>query len=247
MRIAVVGGSGKLGSAVVATAQAQGHESVVLSRRTGVDVTVIDQVREALEGADVVIDASSTATMTAKASVRFFGQATRNLLTAERDHGIDHHVAISIIGAAQTNSGYYAGKAAQEKILRRESGGWSVLRAAQFHEFAVQISDRYGIGSTRFVPIMRSQPVAVHEVAEELVRIAEGGPCGFAQDLAGPQEERMADMVRRYFSVKRSSNRVLEFPLPGRWGRSMRDGTLLGGRNTKLGKQTYNEWLATQT
>ncbi|KAB1643563.1 SDR family oxidoreductase [Gulosibacter chungangensis] len=246
MKIAVIGGMGLLGSAVITAAAAAGHETAALSRRAGVDITVFEQVLPALEGVDAVIDASSIATAKAKQAVMFIARGTRNLLAAERELGIRHHVAISIIGAAKTNAGYYAGKAAQEKILRREPGGWTVLRATQFHEFGKQIAERYGVGNLRFIPTMRSQPVAVHEVAEELVRLAAAEPIGYAQDLGGPEEITVPDMVRQYFSVTYSSNRVLEFPLPGRFGRSMRDGSLLPGPGARLGTQTYREWLAMQ-
>lgn len=246
MRIAVVGGTGMLGRAVVEAAAKAGHETVVLARSTGVDVTNLAQVVESLEGVDAVVDAASIRTQSAKASTQFFTAATHALLEAERVHGVDHHVAISIIGAAEANAGYYAGKAAQEALLRSQPGGWTVLRAAQFHEFGMQIAERFGVGNTRLIPSMLSQPVAVREVGERLVELAEGEPQGFAPDLAGPHVERLSDMVRRYFSATRDTKRVVEFPLPGRLGRCMRNGTLLAGPDAQLGKQTYNEWLAAQ-
>ncbi|MDJ1369900.1 SDR family oxidoreductase [Gulosibacter molinativorax] len=246
MKFAIAGGTGTLGKATVLAAQERGHNTVVLARSRGIDITVPEQVTPALEGVDAVIDASSVATMDAKESVRFFGKATRTLLAAEQEHGIGHHVAVSIIGAARINAGYYAGKATQEKILRGLSGGWSILRAAQFHDFALQFEDRYAFANIRLVPRMRAQPVSVDEVAAALLEIVEGGPQGLAPDIAGPQEERMADMVRRYLSVKNSPNRALEIPLPGRLGRGLRDGSLVAGPHARLGTQTYNEWLATQ-
>ncbi len=89
---------------------------------------------------------------------------------------------------------------------------------------------------------VRAQPIAASEVASELVGIAVGEPRGLVPDLAGPQEENMADLVRRLLA---STGRrpVVEIPLPGAWGRAMRDGTLLPEPGTRLGRQTFDEWL----
>jgi uncharacterized protein YbjT (DUF2867 family) len=151
---------------------------------------------------------------------------------------------VSIIGAAQIDAAYYAGKAAQERILTARESGWSVLRASQFHEFVEQIIEAGRMGPLQIVPTMRTQPVSIPEVAESLVDIALGDPVGFAPDLAGPREERMLDLVTRYLSAAGIRRRIVEIPLPGRFGRGMRDGTILPGRAARLGTRTFGEWLA---
>jgi uncharacterized protein YbjT (DUF2867 family) len=90
---------------------------------------------------------------------------------------------------------------------------------------------------------MRTQPIAASEVAVELVTIAEGSPRGLAVDLAGPREEHMPDLVRRYLATRGARGRVLRVPFPGAWGRAMRDGTLLPGPAARRGRQTFEEWL----
>nr|WP_296770082.1 SDR family oxidoreductase [Rhodococcus sp. (in: high G+C Gram-positive bacteria)] len=243
MKIAVAGGTGTVGVHVVDVARAQGHEVVVLSRATGVDLVSGKGLTAALQGVNVVVDVTSKQTMSAKASVSFFRTVTENLLDAEEAQGVQHHVALSIVGIDHAPRSYYAGKAAQERAVRGGPIPWTILRATQFHEFASQIYGQIHIGPVMIVPAMRSQPVAAHEVAERLVRLAEGDAQGRARDLGGPQEERMADMVRRYAKSIRSRARIIELPLPGAYGKALRDGSLLTGADADLGNQTFGRWL----
>lgn len=246
MKIAIAGGTGTVGKHVVEAAIAAGHEQIILSRSTGTDLMSGVGLTAALEGIEAVIDVSATRSTATKESVRFFGTVTQNLREAERSAGVPHHVALSIIGAAKVNANYYAGKALQERMLLSDStGGWSLLRVTQFHEFAEQMVRHGKVGPFQVVPTMRSQPVAAAEVARELVEIAAGDPRGLASEMAGPREERMADMVKRYLRATGSTSPTLQIPLPGAWGRGMRDGSLLPAPGTRLGGQTFEEWLDT--
>ena len=246
MKFAIAGATGQLGKQVTDAARAAGHDTVALSRATGIDLMTGDGLSDALRGADAVIDVSATSSTKTRDAIRFFGTATSNLLAAEREAGVPHHVAISIIGAAPINANYYAGKKVQEDLLLERSDGWSLLRTTQFHGFVRQIIPAGKVGPLQLVPTMRSQPVSAAEVATELVAIAVGGPVGIAPDLAGPHEENMADMVRRYLAVQGEKRKVLQMPLPGAWGRGMRSGALLPKPGTRLGSQTFDAWLAQQ-
>lgn len=243
MRVAVAGGTGVVGRPTVAALDAAGHETVVLSRSRGVDVLAGTGLAAALAGCDAVIDVTSIQTTSGRASVAFFGGVTRALLSAERDAGVPHHVALSIIGAVEAPSAYYAGKALQEQLVRESGAGWSILRASQFHEFAGQLVGERD-GRIQLVPAMRSQPIAAREVGQALAGIATTAPRGLDRDLAGPRPEDMPDLVRRYLAATGRRGRVVTVPLPGRWGRALRDGTLLPGPDARLGRQTFAEWLA---
>lgn len=243
MRIAVAGGTGTVGQHVVEQATRAGHEVVVLSRSNGVDLVAGDGVRAAIEGADAVIDVASIQTLSARASREFFGTVTENLLAAARGADV-HHVALSIVGAAQAPHGYYAGKFLQEQRVAASAGHWSILRVTQFHEFAVQVLAQAKVLGAHLVPRMRSQPVAASEVAAALIQIVESGAHGNGPDLAGPREERMADLVRSYLRKTGSPERVLEVRLPGALGAAMAQGGLLPGPGARLGSQTFDDWLA---
>lgn len=244
MKIAVAGGTGTVGHHVVDIARERGHEALVLSRGTGIDLVSGDGLGRALAGVDVVVDAASVATQSAKVSERFFGAVTANLLAAEQTAGVAHHIALSIVGSDKAPYGYYAGKAVQERLVREGSIPWTILRATQFHEFAQQLYGRVDIGPIHLVPTMVSQPVAAHEVGLRLVELAETGPAGLATDLAGPETLRMAHMVRAYANATGGTGPILQIPLPGGFGKAMRDGSTEAGPDADRGTQTFAEWIA---
>ncbi|WP_295118411.1 SDR family oxidoreductase [uncultured Leifsonia sp.] len=250
MKVAVAGGTGAVGARTVEALRAAGHEPIVLSRSVGVDLlAAATDDREAgrlartLEGCASVVDVTSVMTTSAAKSTRFFETVTRVLLEAERTAGVAHHVVLSIVGAEAAPAAYYAGKVAQERAVAASGAGWSVLRATQFHEFAAQLAARSG--GLHVVPAMRSQPVAAAEVGARLAELATAAPVGLTRDIAGPRVEDMPTLVRRYLTATGRSGRVLTVPLPGRWGRALRDGTLLPGSGAQLGAITFDEWLAT--
>lgn len=251
MRIAVAGGTGVVGRHVVRVAKENGHDVEVLSRSSGVDLTTGTGLAGALDGVDVLIDVSSTQTMSAKDSTAFFTTVTRTLLAAEKTAGVRHHVALSIVGIDDAPHMYYAGKVAQEKEVTSGDVPWTILRATQFHEFASQIYGQIKIGPIIVVPKMRSQPIAAREVAARLVQLAEGTPAGRVKDLGGPHTELMSRMVRDYAASIEGTpahlgGRIVELPIPGAYGKAMRDGTLLTGADADHGTQTFDEWLGTQ-
>jgi uncharacterized protein YbjT (DUF2867 family) len=243
MKIVVAGGNGMVGRHVVAVAEERGHRVVSLSRATGVDLVSGAGLVQQLEAADVVIDVTSTANQSAAKSREFFGGVTRTLLEAEGAAGVPHHVVLSIVGSDRSPFGYYAGKALQEELVSTGRIPWTILRATQFHEFAQQMVERFRFGPVTMVPTMTSQPVAAREVAERLVDLAEGEPQGRPADLAGPEELRMSAMVKAYTAAEGIRGPVVEIPLPGGFGKAMRNGTTLAGPGARRGVQTFAQWV----
>ena len=243
MRIAVAGGTGRVGHHVVEIARRRGHDVVVLTRHQGVDLVTGAGLPGALEGVDAVIDVVSVDTLDAGESVAFFETTTRALLDAAAAASVGHHVALSIVGIDRAPYGYYAGKLAQERLIQDGPMPWTILRATQFHEFAEQIHASARIGPLHVAPKMRTQPVAAAEVAERLVALAEAQPAGRVRDLAGPREESLVDMVRRFARTRGSRAWIPAIPLPGALGRAQRDGSLLPDADADLGRQTFTEWL----
>ncbi|WEK12388.1 MAG: NAD(P)H-binding protein [Candidatus Microbacterium phytovorans] len=246
MRIAVIGGTGTVGREVVAAAHARGHDAVVLARSTGVDVLQPPRagLAAALAGADVAIDVASVGTMSAEESVAFFQQASRNLLTAAAETGIRHIVVLSIVGIDRNPHGYYAGKVAQEAEYAAGTVPSTILRATQFHEFAQQVAAQAKLGPLQIAPRARVQPIAASAVAERLVALAEGAPAGRADDIAGPHEEALSDMVRAWVRHEGRRGPVLPMSLPGPQMRGMRQGFALPGPEAQLLGPSFIEWLA---
>ncbi len=245
MRIAVAGGTGTIGSEVVAAIRARGDEAVVLSRSTGVDVRTGEGLAAALEGVDALVDTANVSSLSAKGSIAYFTETTRTMLAAEREAGVGHHVLLSIVGVDEAPFGYYAGKVAQEREV--EAGGvpWTTLRATQVHEFAGQMLDALSMGGLHLAPVARTQPVAASAVGRRLAELAAGAPAGRVRDLAGPREERLDEMTRAYARSRGLRGPVVSVKLPGRQFQSMRAGAALPGPDADLVGPTFDEWLAT--
>jgi uncharacterized protein YbjT (DUF2867 family) len=152
-------------------------------------------------------------------------------------------VALSIVGVDRAPYGYYAGKVLQEKLVTGGDVPWTLLRATQFHEFAGQVLERMGRGPVALVPKMRTQPVAAREVAERLVDLVEAGPSGRVPDLGGPREEQLVDMAREFAAAKARKGWIVPVPVPGGFGKAIRDGSLIPGPGADHGTQTYADWL----
>lgn len=240
MRVGVAGGTGLVGRLVVDVAAGRGHQVVVLARSEGVDLTTGSGLAGRLAGVDAVVDTTNHVSQKRAESEAFFGAVTRHLLAAEADAGVGHHLVLSIVGIDDVDTGYYAGKRLQERLVAEGPVPWTILRATQFHEFAEQALGFVRIGPFSLVPRMLSQPVAAQEVAEHLVDLVETGPSGRADDLAGPERHDIADLARR---VARG-RRVVPVPLPGKAGRAMRAGALCPQVDGPRGRTTFEEWLA---
>lgn len=240
MRVAVAGGTGQVGRYVVTELREAGHEPVVLSRSTGIDVVSGTGLDRALDGVEALIDVTNTPTQSRKKSVAFFTAATTNLLAAGQNAGVRHHLALSIVGIDRVDIGYYAAKLRQEELVLAASRG-TVLRATQFHEFADQVLER--IGKFLLMPVMLSQPVAAREVAGALVGLAAGPPVGMAPELAGPERLTTPDMARMVLRARGSRRPVIPVRIPGAAGKAMATGGLLPTGPGPRGKQTFEEWV----
>lgn len=244
MRIAVAGGTGVVGSRAVEALRADGHDPVVLSRRTGVDLTTGAGLDAALDGVDAVIDAANVTTVSAGVATRFFEAATGNLVAAAARAGVAHVVLLSIVGIDRIPHDYLAGKLAQERVVETGTLPWTILRATQFHEFAGQVFDRAKLGPLHVAPRGRVQPVAAREVGAHLAALAAGAPQGRVADLAGPREERLDEMIKAYARRTGHGGWVPSVSLPGGQMKGMRHGLGLPGPGAVLGTQTFAEWLA---
>ena len=192
-RIAVAGGTGVVGRHVVAAPATIGAEPVVLARSAGVDLVTERGLETAMRGVAAVIDVSNLSTQRRQASISFFTTTTGRLLETGERAGVRHHVALSIVGVDRVDSGYYAGKRAQEQLVLSGPVPASVLRATQFHEFAEQIL-ALTRGPVAPVPVMRIQPVAAREVTTAPVALAMQAAVG----LALSQSARSRAVRRRY-------------------------------------------------
>ena len=161
MKIVVIGGTGLIGSKLVARLTQQGHEAVAASRRSGVNTLTGQGLAEVLRGATVVVDVSNSPSFEDHAVMEFFSTSTANLLAAEAAAGVRHHVALSVVGLERLpHSGYFRAKIAQEQLIKESPIPYSIVRATQFFEFITAIADASADpdGTTVHLPPALFQP-----------------------------------------------------------------------------------------
>src|SRR3954452_12982761 len=141
MKIVVIGGTGLIGSKALAILRQGGHGGVAASPNSGVNTITREGLKEAVAGAQVVIDLANSPSFEDKAVLEFFETSGRNLLAAEAASGVRHHVALSIVGTDRTpDNGYFRAKVAQEKLIEASGIPYTIVRATQFLEFLGRIA-----------------------------------------------------------------------------------------------------------
>jgi uncharacterized protein YbjT (DUF2867 family) len=244
MQVAVVGATGQIGSFAVAALDRAGHDVVPISRSTGVDVRTGAGLAEALAGVDAVIDATNNRSQNEAEIVDFFGAATRNLLAAEQQAGVRHHVLLSVVGLDNgLRAPHYAGKREQERLVSSGPIPWTIVRATQFHELAARVAgnaERNGIAP--IAPLL-VQPIAPSDVGEILAEVATGAALNAKLDIAGPETQDFVDMARRTFAMRGQDVKLVP-TWRGPFDTSMAGEALLPGPNARIAPTTFDDWLA---
>jgi uncharacterized protein YbjT (DUF2867 family) len=247
MKIVVIGGSGRVGSNVVRRLDALGHEGVPASPVTGVDTITGAGLAQVMTGADVVVDVSNSPAWDDDAVREFFTTSTRNLLAAEREAGVGHHVAVTIVGADRLpDSGYLRAKVAQEAEIEAGTVPSTILRATQFFEFLPQIVEAGAEGDRVRLSSGLMQLVAVDDVAATVAELATGAPVGGRVELGGPEALGIDGWGRRLFAATGDERPVVSDPHARYFGTELRDGELTPGDGARIGSIDFDTWFATQ-
>ena len=244
MKIVVIGGTGLIGSKLVTRLRDDGHEAVPASPDSGVDTLTGEGLSDALTGASVVVDVSNSPSYDDAAVLEFITTSTRNVLAAEAVAGVGHHVALSIVGSDRLpDSGYYRAKVAQEQLIEQSTVPYSIVRATQFFEFAKRIADGATVVDTvRLAPVL-VQPVAADDVASAIGRIALGAPVNGTVEIAGPQEFRLDELVRRSLAARHDRREVVADPHAPYFGGQVGELTLVPSGDARLGDTHFEDWL----
>lgn len=244
MKIVVIGGTGRIGSRVVQSLAARGHEALAASPNTGVDATTGRGLAEALAGAQVVVDVSNSPTFDEAPARAFFESAARNLAAAERQAGVGHHVILSVVGTERMqDSGYFRAKLAQERLVEQAGIPFTIVRATQFFEFLGAIAASGVSGDRVRLPGVSFQPIAAADVADAVVDAALAPPRSGMVEIAGPERLPMSDLVARYLAGIHDARQVVTDPSAGYFGSPIDDATLVPGSGPRIGATRLDDWL----
>jgi len=245
MKIVVVGGTGLIGSRLVAKLREHGHETVAASPKTGVNSVTGEGLAEALKGAAVVVDVTNSPSWEDTAVLKFFETSTRNLLTYEADAGVGHHVALSVVGTERLlESGFFRAKIAQENLIKRSSIPYSIVRATQFFEFIKAIADFSTEGNTVRLPSSLIQPMAAEDVARAVCRVALGSPLNGTVEVGGPEKFHLDELARRALAARKDPREVVADPQGRYYGIKVSETTLIPGSDARLGETRFETWLS---
>jgi uncharacterized protein YbjT (DUF2867 family) len=245
MKIVVIGGTGRIGSNVVRRLDAQGHDPVAAAPNTGVDTITGEGLAEVMAGADVVVDVSNAPVWEDDAVREFFTTSTRNLLAAERDAGVGHHVAVSIVGAdLLPDSGYLRAKVAQEAEIEAGSIPYTIMRATQFFEFLPQIVESGAEGDSVRLSTGLMQLVAADDVAATVTELATARPVGGRVELGGPEALGIDAWGRRLFAATGDERTVVADPHARYYGTELAGGELTPGEGARIGAIDFDAWFA---
>ena len=254
MKIVVIGGTGLIGSKLVNKLREHGHEAVPASPNSGVNTLTGEGLAEVLKGASVVVDVSNSPSFDEDVAMNFFITATPNLLRYEQAAGVQHHVALSVVGtdriaqrrpsdAEKTIRGYFRAKLAQEKLIAESPIPFSIVHATQFFEFVKSIADVASDGTTvRLAPVL-VQPMAADDVAAAVGRVAVDAPVNGIVEVAGPQEFRLNEFVLQGLRAYNDPRTVVADPGAGYFGIEVDERTLVPGKDARLGETRFETWL----
>jgi uncharacterized protein YbjT (DUF2867 family) len=244
MKIVVIGGSGLIGSKLVTRLDEHGHEAVAASPDSGVNTLTGVGLAEALDGATVVVDVSNSPSFEDAAVLEFFETSTRNLLAAEAAAGVEHHVALSVVGTERlSESGYFRAKITQEKLIRDSSIPYSIVHATQFFEFIKSIAAAATDGNTvRLAPVL-IQPMAADDVARAVGQVSVGSPVNGIVEVAGPEQFRLDGFIRRGLTARNDPRTVIADPHARYFGAQLSERTLVPGDDVRLGDTRFEDWL----
>src|ERR1051325_4482100 len=148
MKIVVIGGTGLIGTKVVANLRQLGHQVIAASPNTGINTITGEGLAEAMNNTDVVVDLANSPSWEDKAVLEFFQTSGRNLLAAEINAGVKHHVALSIVGVdLMQDSGYMRAKKVQEDLITKSGVPYTIIRSTQFFEFLAGIANQAAEGN----------------------------------------------------------------------------------------------------
>ncbi|MCW1886541.1 SDR family oxidoreductase [Luteolibacter flavescens] len=247
LKITLIGGSGLIGRKLAPLLEAQGHEVVIASPSRGVNSLTGEGLAGAVKGSHVVIDVTNSPSFEENAVREFFETSTRNLLAASGEAGVQHYIALSVVGTDRLPAnGYFRAKLVQESLIQASHLPFTIVRATQFFEFIGAIPTPSEDGKSVRITSARFQPMAADDVAAALAEVATSTPQRGIVEIAGPESAPMDEIARRYFQARGDSREVIGDAGVTYFGAPIDDRSLTPGAGAKLGKTWLVDWLKQQ-
>jgi uncharacterized protein YbjT (DUF2867 family) len=247
VKVVVIGGTGLIGSKLVARLAERGHEAVPAAPGTGVNTLTGAGLAEVLDGAAVVVDVSNSPSFADDPAMEFFRASTTNLLGYAGKAGVGHYVALSVVGTDRlSESGYFRAKIVQETLIREAGRAYSIVHATQFFEFVKGIADLSTVDGKVHLSSALIQPMASDDVAAGVARVAVGEPLNGIREIGGPQQFRLDDLVRTALAATGDPREVVTDEQARYNGARLSERTLLPGPDAQVGEITFDAWLARQ-
>ena len=244
MKIVVIGGTGLIGSKTVAILRQGGHEVVAASPKNGINSITGEGLKEAMAGAQVVIDLANAPSWEPQAVLEFFQTSSRNILAAEAEAGVRHHVVLSIAGTDRMpDNGYFRAKVAQEKLVEASGIPYTIIRSTQFMEFLGGIADSSADGNTVRLSPGLFQPIASDDVAAIVADVALAAPRNGIVEIAGPERAPFNEFVARYLKAIGDPREVVRDPEARYFGGRVDEHSLVPLGEARLGRLGLDEWL----
>ncbi|WP_207516069.1 SDR family oxidoreductase [Longitalea luteola] len=249
MKIVVIGGTGLIGTRVVNQLRQQGHEVIAASPNTGINTITGEGLADALRNTDVVIDLSNSPSFEEKAVMEFFQTSGLNLLGAEINAGVKHHVALSIVGVdLMQNVAYMRAKKVQEDLIKRSGVPYTIIRSTQFLEFLGGLANQATEGNVVNVSDVQFQPIAADDVAAFVAEAALAMPASSTIEIAGPERSTLADFITRYLKDTKDPRTVAPNNYNQYYGGTIPPAALVpAGNQAKPGAVSYEKWLRALT
>ena len=243
MKIVVIGGTGLIGSKTVVILRQRGHEVVAASPKSGINSITGEGLKEAVTGAQVVVDLANSPSFEDKAVLEFFETSERNLLPAEASAGVRHHVALSIVGIDRSDNGYFRAKVAQEKLIVASGVPYTIIRSTQFLEFLGGIAASGADGNMVRISPGLFQPIAADDVAPIVAEVALAAPRNGVVEIAGPERAPFNEIVARYLKAIGDPREVVSDPEARYFGSRVEERSLVPLGEARLGRIGFDEWL----
>jgi len=244
MKIVVIGGTGLIGSQTVNQLKLSGHEVIAASPNNGVNTLTGEGLKEVLQGAQVVVDLSNSPSFADDDVMHFFKTANENLLPAEKAAGVQHHIALSVVGTQKLQaSGYFRAKQVQEDMIKASGIPYTIVHATQFFEFAGGIVQMSMVDGKVILPAANIQPIASKDVAAFMAQTALQQPVNKTLEIGGPEKFDMAVWVKQYLQATHKSYNVASDANALYSGAPIEADTIVPEAAVFLGKTKYADWI----